>query len=395
MTSMPPELFSEILPHCSITDLKTCSLVNLFFQKLAQAALFSHIRIQGELGERVAFFGTKEGHRLLQYTKALELGKEFLLAEDDSLVAPFFRGLMGSEITSLRLVGTVWWHNVPEDVLNGLYTVVMPHLRCITFDYIAQIPFLEILARCPLLRQIELDKFTTAPSRPTDAAQRLPSIHSLIINYWGESDLEHTTSLAAYLQGWGSAIESLSLEQYKIQKNPFSLDLFPTLKPPLRHLSFGSKMLVQLMTGDTMKLKDLLRLESLRLSVNLESTDWTSFLHFVYRHLEPGNLPPPFRNIHVLAFGWDGRSLCPVEVDSEPLGGSWETNDFVDLVTKSRVHLHITLGISPKEFAVAGDDGPSISGLQGNYWLLKREVEPTLRCWMQAGKLTMWCRDIS
>ncbi|KAH8810315.1 hypothetical protein DL96DRAFT_1821409 [Flagelloscypha sp. PMI_526] len=385
MAFLPADLYPEIIRYTSVPALKSCALVNSFFQHCAQTALFSHVRILERTQEKVAFFTSERGSQLVKHIKSLVLGVNILYEKNDP-VPTFFRALEGASIHVLRLVGYMDWETIPLETLGYLYTILMPRLDSLTLYYIEDIPLTVILSHCPRLRNIELDKFTTTPNKMADV-QKLPTVKNFIISYWASSDLEENTSLATYLRVKGSSIETLALGDYKHYGADMSMDLFPTLKPSLRRLTFDWTILNELIARQPILLSEMPKLESLHFAIDLERTTWTVFLNFVNQHFEQAKFPPSFTDIHIRVFARRGWSLNPINKEST----SASDEDVVRLGMRllgisTRLRLHIILHIAD---AFSGEDDAIHEPTIEEYDALQKEIKSSLQTWSQAGLLTI------
>ncbi|KAH8810154.1 hypothetical protein DL96DRAFT_1561843 [Flagelloscypha sp. PMI_526] len=368
----PTELYPGIIHHASTRDLKVYALVNSFFQSLAQPALFSVASMFSHVDERLCFFETRRGSQLLKHARILHLGQGFSLFQDHVRTSSFLRALDHPKIHSIHFFGHQEWHYFHEMVLNDLYTLVMPHVRTLAFSSIFDIPFIEVLSHCVLLRDVELSHFSTS-SGNVIKRNALPNIRHLNLWGWDTSKLGPGSSLRAYLEVKGSSIQELSIGRYDDDRIPFSIDLFATLQPSLCELSFDKSMLHYLIRQQHLRTNELPLLKCVYFTFHANQIKWTVFLEFLDRCFEQTCFPTSLRDIYVRVVGDYGCGLLGLAVNSD-------------------VCLHV---IVHKRDGISTEIGRRNPATIEQYDMVQREIEASLSQWVQTGRFLWEGGDLS
>ncbi|KAH8810153.1 hypothetical protein DL96DRAFT_1685631 [Flagelloscypha sp. PMI_526] len=326
--------------------------------------------------QRLQFFGTVRGSQLAKYIKSLELGVNFM-DRHSSLVSSFVRVLDGSLVRSLRLVGYSPRSGIPETILIDLYTLVMPHLHLLDFYEITDIPLIDVLSHCALLREVVLDMSRTAPSEPNRlvTSKTLPNIQSITLVIFWAFDFASSTSLRAYLQEKGSSIEFLTVGHLNNERIPFSVDMFPTLRSSLRQLTF-----------DLLLLEDLSMFPSssefiLGPTPPYSPSQWPLFDHFLNQHFEHACFPVSLTAVHMDIVAASGWSLDPGDSMSASSQGGTHLRP-----TSKHFRLYITLHISD-EYILKFGITITVKALIKEYDLLQQAIESRLGMWISADRL--------
>ncbi|KAH8810156.1 hypothetical protein DL96DRAFT_1685633 [Flagelloscypha sp. PMI_526] len=381
--SFPAELFPQIVQHASIPDLHVYTLVNSFFQSLAQPALFSLVRMVGDVDGQLLFFETLRGAQLTKHTKTIVLGRKFYEARDQTRAFSFLRtlGQHDAKIHTLYFFNLPAWHDTPEKILAGLYTFVMPRLHTIEFSNMVNIPFTEILSHCVMLKVVKFEYCSTSDGHATNL-QTLPNIQNidLIGNYNG--DLETRKSLGAYLEAKGSSIKALTLGGYLYDTKSFSIAQFANIIPHLRQLTVRPQRVRSFLHHRPLILRfdDLQELSCLHITIILSYIKWSAFLEFLDQHFEQKCFPLSLKDIHVqVIIDLHGSLGLP---NLETAGSHAETS--LRLPSTGDILLHVILHMSDK---IGAKNSARINATIQEYDLVQRRIEPSLLQWMQAGRL--------
>ncbi|KAH8826359.1 hypothetical protein DL96DRAFT_1607771 [Flagelloscypha sp. PMI_526] len=214
------ELHQEVLQLLTKKDLKTLSLVNSDFQRLAQSLLFRKIQFNLAKPDSWDFLNSERGRELCSGTQYLHM---FRATHDwsgphnyttDGLT-DFMRAF-----ASLRTLSC---------------SMIRPELETLSL-YAMEVPLWDILAQSPLLKLLKLRFVVT--SEPSTPASRviLPEITELDLG-----DLSSMTGSTDRLWRLISSMSSLHTLKVDTDHNShiISLDFMPLSKPNLRTISFG------------------------------------------------------------------------------------------------------------------------------------------------------------
>ncbi|KAH8810116.1 hypothetical protein DL96DRAFT_1716834 [Flagelloscypha sp. PMI_526] len=377
---LPPELYPAILQHVTIEDLKSCVLVNSFFQGLAQSALFLHVRVVCDVPARMEFFGSPRGSQLIKQAKSLSLGYEFWKMQDDKLVSSFLQSLDHSKIDTAHLSDTPPWQDIPGPLLRGLYVVLMPRLHSLTFDNSGDIPLTVVLSHCPMLRRLEFQIFTTAPATAADGIdlKALPNVRHLALTYWDVDDLAETTSLHTYLEAKGTFIESLSLEDFQNNSALFSMNLFPSLKQSLRQLTFAYPSFEEL--SHSLELNEFRKLERLRFITYIRASHWFDFLDFFHEELEQVSVTSSLQYVQVQVTLDSDQHVDFVNARSKNLAP-------VSLANFPHLRLHVIIQVDE---IIEDGERTRVRAPINEYDQFQQEMEACAWWWLQAGRLAFY-----
>ncbi|KAH8810117.1 hypothetical protein DL96DRAFT_1627718 [Flagelloscypha sp. PMI_526] len=380
LQDLPPELYPAIVQHLTSKDLKSCVLVNSFFQGLTQCVLFLHVRVVRGVPARIEFFGSPRGSQLIKHAKCLSLGYEFWEIQDDKHVSSFFHALDQSKVDTARLTDITRWEDIPGPVLRGLYVVLMPRLHSLTFNNVCNIPLTAALSHCPMLRRLELQTFTTVAATAADGVdlKALPNVRHLDLTYWDADDLAGTTSLHTYLEAKGTFIESLSLEAFQNNSADFSMNLFPSLKPSLRQLTFEYPDFEEL--KHSLHLNEFRKLERLRFITYTDASYWFDCFHFLHEELEQHSATSSLQYVQVQVTLDSGKHVDFANSENT----SSESVASVSLANFPHLHLHVIIRVRE---IMEDEERTRVKAPIEDYDRFQQAIEASLWWWVQASRL--------
>ncbi|KAH8826361.1 hypothetical protein DL96DRAFT_1681446 [Flagelloscypha sp. PMI_526] len=232
---LPADLYPEILQFLSGKHLKTISLVNSAFQRLAQSKLFWRIHFDVARSDHWDFFGTGRGREFCSRAHSLALTSlTGTLSKSPEAFSNFLQSF--SQLRHFNIRG-IWpeLHQPPVPVWGIVIDIICPCIETLSIDGMDDVPLWNVLLRSPVLKHLHLT-FTTIREPFTSILDKcLPRITTLTLMH---IPLRLESNYPVLL-GQIHSVQYLALDTIVPFDRAMTLDYLHMSKPNLREISFN------------------------------------------------------------------------------------------------------------------------------------------------------------